>query len=94
MTFKDYYKKIKKKKKNTLPQANNTHSDSSNMPGTAALPAASAGMQPRLSWCIYGLIFAMFINIIVLFFDMMGQYMESIELWNSWTQALGHASIK
>jgi hypothetical protein len=48
VTFKDFYKKIKKKK-NKLPQANNTHTDSSNMPNTAALPAATSGSQPRLS---------------------------------------------
>jgi hypothetical protein len=48
MTFKDFYKKIKKKK-GKLPQANNVHTDTSNMPNTAALPAATAGNQPRLS---------------------------------------------
>jgi len=40
---------MKKKKKNALPQASNVHTDSSNMPGTAALPAATGGNQPRLS---------------------------------------------
>jgi hypothetical protein len=50
MKFKDYFKKTnKKKKKDKLPQANNTHTDSSNMPNTAALPAATSGNQPRLS---------------------------------------------
>jgi len=49
MKFKDFYNKIKKKKKDKLPQANNVHTDTSNMPNTAALPAANAGNQPRLS---------------------------------------------
>jgi len=49
MTFKDFYNKIKKKKKDKLPQANNVHTDTSNMPNTAALPAATSGNQPRLS---------------------------------------------
>jgi hypothetical protein len=49
MKFKDFYNKAKKKKKGKLPQANNVHTDTSNMPNTAALPAATAGNQPRLS---------------------------------------------
>jgi len=48
VTFRDYYKKIKKKK-SKLPQANNIHTDTSNMPNTAALPAAAGANQPRLS---------------------------------------------
>jgi len=47
--FKDYFNKKSKKNKNKLPQANNVHTDSGNMPKTAALPAASIGNQPRLS---------------------------------------------
>jgi hypothetical protein len=46
--FKDFYKRLKKKK-SKLPQANNVHTDSSNMPNTVALPAATGGNQPRLS---------------------------------------------
>lgn len=49
MKFKDFYNKIKKKKKDKLPQANNVHTDTSNMPNTTALPAATGGNQPRLS---------------------------------------------
>jgi len=49
VTFKDFYKKTKKKRKTALPQANNVHTDTSNMPNTASLPAASGGNQPRLS---------------------------------------------
>jgi hypothetical protein len=48
LKFKDFFNRAKKKKKGKLPQANNTHTDSSNMPNTAALPAAGAN-QPRLS---------------------------------------------
>jgi hypothetical protein len=47
--FKDFYKKTKKGKKQKLPQANNRHIDSSNMPSTTSLPANTAGNQPRLS---------------------------------------------
>jgi hypothetical protein len=47
--FKEFYNKAKKKKKDKLPQANNVHTDTSNMPNTAALPAATGGNQPRLS---------------------------------------------
>ena len=49
MKFKDFYNKAKKKKKGKLPQADNVHTDTSNMPNTAALPAATGGNQPRLS---------------------------------------------
>lgn len=49
LKFRDYFNKAKKKKKNKLPQANNVHTDTSNMPNTAALPAATSGNQPRLS---------------------------------------------
>ena len=49
MKFKEFYNKAKKKKKDKLPQANNVHTDTSNMPNTAALPAATGGNQPRLS---------------------------------------------
>ena len=48
MTFKEFLKK-NKKKKSKLPQANNIHKDSSNMPDTNSLPAATSGNQPRLS---------------------------------------------
>jgi hypothetical protein len=49
MKFKEFYKKLKKKNKNRLPQAANVHTDTSNMPNTASLPAATGGNQPRLS---------------------------------------------
>lgn len=49
MKFKDFYNKAKKKKKNKLPQADNRHINTFNMPDAASLPAATSGNQPRLS---------------------------------------------
>jgi len=51
MTFKEYYNKLKKKKKkNTLPQTDKSHLVSSDtMIPTQQLPAATSGNQPHLS---------------------------------------------
>lgn len=52
ITFKDYLKKLKKKKKqNKLPQALTSFKpDGPNVPKiTTSLPAATSGSQPRLS---------------------------------------------
>lgn len=49
--FKEYLKKLKKKKKKNSQPGTLTpvRRDSLNMPNTASLPAASSGNQPRLS---------------------------------------------
>jgi len=50
-TFKDYLKKLKKKRKKKEQPGVMTpvRRDPSTMPNTASLPAASSGNQPRLS---------------------------------------------